>query len=123
MRPFAGILAAPRRLDAGGGARLENRRKAAVIVVRNPSVARGCDFLGACPARAPRKKVPYQTECSGKGVAEMGGDTLLLLAAGSGEAYRCGGGSPRIYVDSPPRCTSESISKLPTPRATPRYAR
>ena len=93
-----------------------------VTVVRSPDAVRGCDFLG----RLSQVSTEQGAQSEGmlrQRVAELGGDTLLLQNAGAAEAWKCGGGSARAFVDSPGdrRRTPTALNRPPTPWTTPRY--
>jgi hypothetical protein len=107
---------------AGLFACASRKKGTTVVVVRNPDAVRGCEFLGRVGQSSTEQTSPVEGMLRQR-VAEMGGDTLLLLAAGSGEAWKCGAdGSARAWVESPAKeRTPHALSRPPTPRVTIRY--
>jgi hypothetical protein len=92
----------------------------AVLAFRDPELVRGCAFLARLTQTAT------ESEPAGEGMlrqrtAELGGNTLLLRAAGIGEAWNC---SDRFRVYGPathPSPTRAIPGLIPTAPATPRY--
>jgi hypothetical protein len=92
----------------------------AVLVVSDPEAVRGCAFLGRVNQTAT------ESEATGIGVlrqrtAEMGGNTLLLRAAGTGEAWNCSGAFSAYSPPTEPSPTRSIPGLIPTAAATPRY--
>ena len=116
------VLSIAAMVVAGWLACASHKKGTTVVVVRNPDAVRGCEFLGRVGQSSTEQTSPVEGMLRQR-VAEMGGDTLLLLAAGAGEAWKCGAdGSARAWVESPPlERTPHQVSRPPTPRATIRY--
>ena len=93
---------------------------AAVLIVHDPEMVRGCAFLARLTQTAT------ESEPAGEGMlrqrtAELGGNTLLLRTGGIGEAWNC---SDRFRVYGPatqPSPTRAIPGLIPTAPATPRY--
>jgi hypothetical protein len=93
---------------------------AAVIVVYDPGAVRGCAFVGRVT------QMVTENEPAGVGMlrqrtAEAGGNTLLMLPGGVGEAWNC---ADRLQVFAPDAKVTASrpvTGSYPTPPATARY--
>ena len=102
------------------GACASKNGAAAVLVVTDAEAVRGCAFLARVTQTAT------ESEPMGEGVlrertAELGGNTLLLRAGGTGEAWNC---SDRLSAYAPPANPSPTRpipGLIPTAPATPRY--
>ncbi len=96
------------------------RGATAVLVVHDPELVRGCAFLARLTQTAT------ENEPTGEGMlrqhtADLGGNTLLIRAGGTGEAWNC---SDRFRVYAPaaqPSPTRAIPGLIPTAPATPRY--
>jgi hypothetical protein len=90
----------------------------AVTVVSDPSGVRDCVFLGRVTGPSGEEGA-LSTSKMRQLVLDMGGNTLLLRPAGSGEALDCAG---ELRVQAPPTLRSPTalFGRLPTPIATPR---
>ncbi len=115
-RLFVGSLAAV--LVAILLACASSKKGTAVAVVRYPEAVRGCDFLGRLVPNAADEGAIPQGQLRQR-VVELGGDTLLLLPAGSAEAWNCRAANPRIYAQSTSRRTPTPPFRPTTPRPTP----
>ena len=93
----------------------------AVTIVRYREAVGGCDFLGRLvPDTAAEGSIP-QGQLRQR-VVELGGDTLLLLPAGSAEAWNCRARQERVYVEGGFRATPTPPFRPTTPRPTPGLA-
>ena len=102
----------------------------AVYVAHHPQEVRGCSFLGRLTGPSGDEPSGSSGEGSMAGhmselsmqerVAEMGGNVLLLLPAGTGEAWYC---EQTVHVYAPPANPTPRrpiLGKVPTAPATPR---
>lgn len=95
-------------------------KKGTPVVVRYSDAVRGCDFLGRLVSQTADEGTLSQGVLRRR-VVEMGGDTLLLLPAGSAEAWNCRARQERIYFKSSFRPTPTPPFRPTTPRPTPGY--
>jgi|ERR1700693_793898 len=103
-----------------GGCASGKKGGAAVVVVHNQGDVRGCAFLGRMTQTAT------ESEPAGEGMlrqrtAEAGGNTLLILPGGIGEAWNCAGRLQAFAPDTQPTRPRPVTGSYPTPPATPRY--
>jgi hypothetical protein len=90
-----------------------------VQVTTHPGDVRGCSFLG----RVTGPSAEDGTMTAGllrERVAEAGGNVLLLLPAGSGEAWSCGQKARADANVANPTPVNPITGRFPTPVATPR---
>ena len=118
IRARAMFLLSAAALAWGGCA--SKKGGAAVLVVSDPEVVRGCAFLGRV------NQTTTEGEPAGVGVlqqrtAEIGGNTLLLRAGGTGEAWNCSGSFHAYAPPVEPSPTRSIPGLIPTAPATPRY--
>jgi len=94
-----------------------HKTKEGVTVVRDAALVRPCSYLGRVSQTSTEdeKRTAGQLQTR---VAEMGGNTLLLLAAGSGEAYSCP--EPVNFQASTTSRLTPERGLVPTPKTTPR---
>ena len=92
----------------------------AVIVVYDPGAVRGCAFVGRVTQTVTENE-PAGVGMLRQRTAEAGGNTLLMLPGGVGEAWNC---ADRLQVFAPDAKVTASrpvTGSYPTPPATPRY--
>ena len=91
----------------------------AVAVLRSADAVRGCEMLSRLSSPTAEEG-PYSEKVLRERVADLGGDTLLLLGGGGAEAWKCrSGDSARAYGDNFARTTPTAAFRPSTP--TPRY--
>lgn len=113
------LLIAAAALSPGGCASGKNKGTA-VIVVSDPAAVRGCAFVGRVTQTVTENE-PAGVGMLRQRTAEAGGNTLLMLPAGVGEAWNC---ADRLRVWAPDAKVTASrpvTGSYPTPPATPRY--
>ncbi len=91
-----------------------------MLVVTDPEAVRSCAFL------ARVNQTATESESAGLGMlrqrtAELGGNTLLLRAGGTGEAWSCSGALSAFAPPVEPSPTRSIPGYIPTAPATPQY--
>ena len=103
-----------------GGCASGKKSGTAVIVVNEPGAVRGCAFVGRVTQTVTENE-PAGVGMLRQRTAEAGGNTLLMLPGGVGEAWNC---ADRLRVFAPDAKVTSSrpvTGSYPTPPATPRY--
>jgi hypothetical protein len=103
-----------------GGCASRKKGGTAVIVVSEPGAVRGCAFVGRVTQTVTENE-PVGVGMLRQRTAEAGGNTLLMLPGGVGEAWNC---ADRLRVFAPDAKVTASrpvTGSYPTPPATPRY--
>jgi len=86
----------------------------AVAIVRSADAVRGCEMLSRLSSPTAEATGAYSEKVLRERVADLGGDTLLMVGGGAAEAWKCGsGGSTKAYADNP------SSGATPTPAFRP----
>ena len=104
---------------AGLGYCASRNKGQAVMVATNPGMVRGCSFVGRVTGSGSVEG-PVSAGSLSVRVAEMGGNVLLVLPAGSGEAWFC---EQKILAQGEaanPTPVRPVVGRAPIPAATPR---
>ena len=103
-----------------GGCASRKKGGTAVIVVHEQGAVRGCAFVGRV-TQTMTENEPVGEGMLRQRTAEAGGNTLLMLPGGVGEAWNCPG-SLRVFAPEAKVTASRPVTgRYPTPPATPRY--
>jgi hypothetical protein len=92
----------------------------AVIVVYDPGAVRGCAFVGRVTQTVTENE-PAGIGMLRQRTAEAGGNTLLMLPGGIGEAWDCADRLRAFAPDAKVTASRPVTGSYPTPPATPRY--
>ena len=114
-----GLVLAVVLCAAGAGYCASGNKGKLVQVSRHPGEVRGCSFLGRVTG-AGTQESPITTGTLQRRVAEMGGDVLLLLPGGIGEAWSCGQATRAHGEPANPTPRRPIVGAIPTAPATPR---
>lgn len=90
-----------------------------VQVTTHPGDVRGCSFLGRVTGPSAEDG-SMTTGLLRERVADAGGNVLLLLPAGTGEAWSCGQQARADGKVANPTPVNPITGRFPTPAATPR---
>lgn len=104
---------------AGLGYCASGKKGQAVMVATHPGAVRGCSFIGRVTGSSGEEG-SMSTGSLSLRVAEMGGNVLLLLPAGSGEAWLCEQKTLAFGDAASPTPTRPVGGRAPTAPATPR---
>jgi hypothetical protein len=115
-----GILLIAAAALCPGGCASGKKNGTAVIVVYDPGAVRGCAFVGRVTQTATENE-PAGVGMLRQRTAEAGGNTLLMLPGGIGEAWDCADRLRAFAPDAKVSPTRPVTGKYPTPPATPRY--
>jgi hypothetical protein len=103
-----------------GGCASGKKGGTAVVVVNDPAAVRGCAFVGRVTQTATENE-PAGLGMLRQRTAEAGGNTLLVLPGGMGEAWDCAGRLQAFAPEARLSPTRPVTGRYPTPPATPRF--
>ena len=114
-----GLILALTACVGGLGYCASGKKGKAVMVVSHPGAVRGCSFIGRVTGSSGEEGSTSTGSLSLR-AAEMGGNVLLLLPAGSGEAWLCEQKILAYGESTNPTPPRPVIGVAPTAPATPR---